>query len=406
MRNFLLLTSLFFSAIVFGQGRFTQSYNGNGNTGFGGAIGEGTLSITDTPDSLIFTLQKGTGAFDSVLVIYLQGSDNPFLMNLSSNSSLPGDTDPYKAAIAGLNTTVGQRSVLNFPSTFMPNLAVAVDKNGGKLYAISIAGTLIDRGTFTTVPSGDASAPEFVVGAKKSDLGVSANPAFKFLGTYVGPFGSRSNEAFGDEFTGFTRTARTASYSSYSVTTFNIFASTLPVKLTSFKAAKEKDGVNISWSVAQETGIDSYDVQRAANGTAFNTIQTVKARNASGPTTYNVKDANPAVGSNQYRLAIRENGSYRYSDIVYIGADKGKGSFAANYRPGNVLTLSLNGITAGAYNVLVVNSTGQLVQSFTLQHTGSNTTETRTLQGNLSKGIYRVVLQSATEKHTAAIIVQ
>lgn len=410
MRNLLLLASLFFSAIVFGQGRYTQSYNGNGNTGFGGAVGGGKLSVTDTPDSLIFTFERGAGPFDSLVVLYLDADvDNTSSYHATSTSEFAGSTDKYEAAAVGATTTDGQRAVLNFGNGFNPNVAVAFDNAGGGVFNFAKIGPLVfvsPGTTFSVVPSGTNSAAVYTVGESKTKLGITGNVSFNFIGTYIGENASRSNEGFGEGFVNYSRTARTASYNSWNVTTFFTFASTLPVKLTNFKAAKEKDGVNISWSVAQETGIDSYEVQRAANSTQFTTIQSVKARNSSASTTYSVKDANPSAGGNQYRLAIRENGRYQYSNVVYIGADKGKSSFAANYRPGNVFTLSLNGVNAGAYNVLVVSSTGQLVQSFTLQHNGSNTTETRTLGGNLSKGIYRVVLQSASEKLTAAILVQ
>lgn len=410
MRNLLLLTFLFFSTAVFGQGRYTQSYNGNGKSGFDGSVGGGKLSVTDTPDSLIFTLEKGSGPFDSVLVLYLDVVvSNPFSYHALSTSDFNGYTDKYKAAAVGATTTAGQNAVLNFPSDFHPNVAVAFDNEGGQVFNFAnILGniTVNDGATFTVAPSGTNSAPVYTVGESKTKLGVTGNVSFKFIGTYIGPNASRSNEGFAESFATYTRTARTASYNPWNVTAFFGFASTLPVKLTNFKAAKEKDGVNISWSVAQETGIEAYEVQRSVNGTQFITLQTVKARNGSGPATYSVKDANPAAGGNHYRLTIQENGARRFSDIVHIGADRGKSSFAANYRPGNVLTLSLNGIDAGAYNVLLVNSSGQLVHAFPLQHNGSNTTETRNLQGDLSKGIYRVVLQSAGEKHTAAILVQ
>lgn len=408
MRFSLLSTLLVLSTFCFGQGEFTTNYNANGNTGFGGAIGGATLAITDKQDSIVFTLTKGTGAasfFDSVLVFYLQVPDNILLTNISSTTTLPGDTDPYKAAVAGLNTDVDQRAVLNFPTDFHPNGAIAMDKNGGKVFFF-VFGNLVEKLAFTIDPSGTNSAPVYRVAASKAGIGITGNPAFKFVATYVGPGGSRSNESFGDPFTGFTRMARTASYNPHTITNYFIFASTLPVKLTDFKAAKEKDGVNLSWSVAQESGINNYDVQRSGNGINFKSIKTMTARNASAPSSYSVKDVLPNTTGAYYRLAITENDKTQYSKVVYVSGDKTKGSLVASLQSANAITIALNGIAAGKYKLSVLNNVGQIVHEASLQHDGANASQQLNLQSNLSRGIYRVVLQSATDKFVASILVQ
>lgn len=409
MRKILLLACLFVSMATFGQGRFTQSYNGNEKSSFGGAIGGGMLSVTDTPDSLIFSLHKGAGPFDSILVIYLDVVDNTGAStHIASTSELPGYTDPYQVAISGATTTAGQRAVLNFPSGFHPNAAVALNNQGGIVYYfVNFGITFLFKGaSFDITPSGTSSAADYTVGAKKADLKIGANPTFKFLATYIGPNASRSDEAFGDPFTNYERVARTASYNTYNVTNFLSFASTLPVKLTDFKAAKERDGVNLTWSVAQESGIEAYEIQRSGNGIQFSTIKTVGARNATASVSYTIKDGAPNATGSYYRLAVRENGKYEYSKVVYIGGNKGKGSLVVNYQSGNGLRLTLNDVAAGTYRLSVVNNSGQVLHTATLQHNGSNGNEQLNLQSGLAKGIYRVVLQSPNEKYTAAILVQ
>jgi len=46
-------------------------YPGNGQTGFGGPVGGGSLEITDTPTSITFTLTRGPGDLNDGLAIYL-----------------------------------------------------------------------------------------------------------------------------------------------------------------------------------------------------------------------------------------------------------------------------------------------------------------------------------------------
>src|SRR2546430_12528912 len=47
------------------------TYSGNGNSGFGGAIGNGSLSLTDDGTTVSGTVTKGAGTFDNALVLYV-----------------------------------------------------------------------------------------------------------------------------------------------------------------------------------------------------------------------------------------------------------------------------------------------------------------------------------------------
>jgi hypothetical protein len=408
MRPLLLISFLFLSSFAFSQ-NVTTSYNGNQNTGFGGAIGKGSVSITDSGDSISFKLTRGTGLFDDYLVIYLDGQSG----GISSTSGFSASsTDPYYQAVTGANGSTGQRAVLNFPSNFQPEGAIVFNKDGGKVYAFTDFppfGTFIsEKNTFTITPSGTNSAPVYTQTSSKTDLGVSGGVTFNFIGTYISGNASRSNEAFGDPFSTYSRIGNLRSYNPYTISSFYTFSSAgaLPVKLVDFNAGKERDYVNVNWSVAQETNIDQYEIQRSANGIQFATIQTIKAKNSPVATSYSIKDYSVNAGNNYYRLIISEKGKTELSKVVYINNFGGKASFSASYLPGNVLNISLNGLTADNYKLSVINGAGQLVQTAAIQHNGTNQNRTINLNGGLSKGIYRVVLQSSKEKFVSSILVQ
>ena len=53
------------------------SYTGNGDTGFGGAIGNGTLTLSDDGTNISGTLTVG-GSMDDVLVLYIQTGPSGF----------------------------------------------------------------------------------------------------------------------------------------------------------------------------------------------------------------------------------------------------------------------------------------------------------------------------------------
>lgn len=399
-----LLLFLFLLVSSFGFSQITRTYNANGNSGFGGAVGGGSLAITDSDDSLSFSFNRGPGLFDSVLVFYIDGESG----GISSTSNLPGSANPYQAAVAGLNTVMGQRAVLNFPTEFEPEMAVAFDNVGGQIFFFADLGSGVvmqEGATFTITPSGTNNAPTYTHTAAKSSLGYVGATNFKFVGTYIGHYASRSNEAFGDPFTNYMRLGRTSIYAPYTITNFFTFSSTLPVKLTGFNAAKEGNAVNINWSVAEESNISSYEVQRSGNGINFQTIGTVAARNEPGARTYRLKDNAPLAAGSYYRLAIVENGKKEYSKIFYINNSGGKSSFVASSQYKGNLTLTMNGIQAGTYQLSLINGTGQVMQSMSLQHDGNNGSKQIQLS-TLQTGIYRVVLQSSKEKYVASILIR
>jgi hypothetical protein len=406
MKKFLLVSSLFISTLAFSQG--STNYSGNGNNGFGGAVGKGTLNITDTGDSLSFKLTKGSGLFNDCVVFYLDVISG----GISSTSGFSAtSSDPYFQAVTGIDSSSGQRAILNFPSNFRPDGAIVFNKDGGKFYQITdfIFGTIIqEKATFTVTPSGTNSAPVYTQTSSKADLGVSGPVTFNFIGTYITANASRSNEAFGDPFTSYSRVGNLRSNNPYTVTTFNTFSSTttLPVKLVDFKASKERDFVNVNWSVAEETNIDHYEIQRSGNGFQFATIQTIKAKNSPVAASYSIKDYNANAGNNYYRVLISEKGNTELSKAVYLNLNEIKSNFGASFVGGNALNLTLNGLSADVYKLSVINNAGQLVQSTILQHNGTDQNRLINFNGNLAKGIYRVALQSTKESFVASILLR
>src|SRR2546429_8828384 len=66
------------SCLAFGASIFAlclsvraADYSGNGKTGFGGPIGQGSLSLTDDGTTISGTVTKGAGSFDNALVLYV-----------------------------------------------------------------------------------------------------------------------------------------------------------------------------------------------------------------------------------------------------------------------------------------------------------------------------------------------
>lgn len=401
----IMLLSIFLLCALGGFSQTVINYDGNGKEQFGGSIGKGKLTIKETPDSVYFTLTRGPGLFDSLIVFYLDAQAG----GISSTAGLSGSGDKYISATAGEKPATG-RATLNFPTDFSPDGAIAFDKDGGKFFAFLSLGpfTLIQEvKTFTVEPSGTNSAPKYTQKFAKADVGLSGNLNFKFIGTYIGQNASRSNEAFGDPFNNYGRGTEATSYNTYNVTSYFTFATgILPVKLTDFKAAKLGNSVSLAWSVAQESNIDDYQVQRSKDGISFSNIAVVNAKNSPSVANYTLTDRLPLKGVNYYRLLISERGVKTYSRVINLQFDANSRQFVAFLNSNNAITVAVGGIEAGTYGLSVVNSNGQVVISKNILHNGNAQNLQIHMPQRLPKGIYRVVLLSTSLKLNSSIVVQ
>ena len=393
MKKIYFLFTFFISTLAMSQTNFP----GNGKSGFGGTVGNGSISVSDNETTVTFVLNRGAGNFTNALVIFIDSKAGGF----STTSGFTDQSDGLRKAISGLYGT--NRSALTFPEGFTPDYAIAFDKGFGGLWTLQ-NGTSHTYITSTNLaPTNSETSATYTVTATKADLGITGGVTFKFLATYISNTGYRSNEAVGDMMTGFTE-----GWVNQTITTFNTYNSpTLPVKLVGFKAVKESSVVKLNWTVAQEANIENYQVQRSKDGINFTTIQTIQARNQSAyQPNYTLTDASPLKGVNYYRLAIIENGRKELSGVVTVTMSQAGNNFTINYIPGSTkLNIRLIGLDAGNYSVSVVNAGGQVLQNMRLTHDGAEVNKEVTLKGGLSKGIYRVVLLNNNNRSSQAFMV-
>src|SRR5258707_10764882 len=97
------------------------TYSGNGNSGFGGPIGVGNLTLTDNGTTVSGTVNKGPNGFNDVLVIYVHSQAGGF----SDTSGFADGADGLRKAISGFDGGT-QRSLLTFATGFSPDYAIAL----------------------------------------------------------------------------------------------------------------------------------------------------------------------------------------------------------------------------------------------------------------------------------------
>ena len=197
MKRFMLpaaAAALILTAPVWG---FAGTYNGNGNTGFGGPIGLGSLTLIDNGTTLSGTVNKGPNGFNDVLVIYLDTVAGGF----ADTSGFADGADGLRNAISGFDGGAN-RSLMTFAPGFLPDYAIALgpaSDNFGGLWQLANGGnnSLNFIGSVNLNPVGNNNNPTYTFSLPVGQLGIAPNSGatFRLFGTYTSNSGFRSDEA-------------------------------------------------------------------------------------------------------------------------------------------------------------------------------------------------------------------
>ena len=171
------------------------TFSGNGATGFGGVLGNGSLTVSSTETSatagtVTFTFNP-SGSFGSDdVVLYIDSVAGGF----SDTSTFSDNGDGGREAISGYNAGNPSRTTATFASGF------------GADYAISFENTIFN-GAFGLASGGNNSL-NYITGVTPgspdsitltdSQLGITPGSTIKFVGTLISTTAYRSNEAIGN----------------------------------------------------------------------------------------------------------------------------------------------------------------------------------------------------------------
>ncbi|MEZ4805261.1 MAG: T9SS type A sorting domain-containing protein [Bacteroidia bacterium] len=151
---------------------------------------------------------------------------------------------------------------------------------------------------------------------------------------------------------------------SYDSVILNPICQPLTAQLLNISADFEDDEVIIQWSTASEENMLAYSVERQTNDKQWIEIARVEnIPNAYTLNNYLVKDVNPQIGENNYRLKMIENDqSYKYSKTVSVSRLNSKNKYIAYPVPvGN--TLSINGVFKSGTVVSLYDLQGKLLET-------------------------------------------
>lgn len=170
-------------------------------------------------------------------------------------------------------------------------------------------------------------------------------------------------------------TANTVTFSSVSAGNFYPWwvivdqSSTLPLNFISFKASKETNSINLTWSTTAEVNVLNFTVERSTDGQHFKPIATVPASNISGINYYIAQDDSPAAGINFYRIKeTDQDGKYMYSVSRSVSVD---GSLFVSVYPNpstdKKVYVDLMQLPADNYSIVVHDVSGNLVYTYHCQ---------------------------------------
>jgi hypothetical protein len=156
---FLTMLSLLFCIALQAQ----VTYSGNGNSGFGGALGSNSLSLSDNGTTITFDFNSAIGS--NVIVIYIDSKAGGF----ANAESFTDNTDGGRRAVSTVDGA--NNPVVTFPAGFTADYAVAIGSSFAALFELS---TGLHTATGLTYTSGDTSVTF-------AQLGMTATDKFDFV---------------------------------------------------------------------------------------------------------------------------------------------------------------------------------------------------------------------------------
>lgn len=161
---------------------------------------------------------------------------------------------------------------------------------------------------------------------------------------------------------------------------------TLPVNIVSFTGTVETGYNQLQWIVGQEMDVSNYEVERSFDGHTFNKIGSVRANNSPS---YTYKDVLSNIESYYYRLKmIDKDGTYKYSDVIYLKRDSKKEFHVMNNPFQNDIRIQFSIPQNSKGQINLYDAAGKLVRKESLNVTSGQSTYTMNNLSTLPTGAY------------------
>lgn len=160
-KNVILATA---AVLASGFAALGTTFNSNGNSSWGGAIGLGSLTLTDNGTTLSGSLTTGGNLNGNAFVLYIQTAAGGF----GSTAGFNDNGDQLRSALSQYGGA-GQQSILNFSPGFAPNYVIAMQPGAG-----------INFGGIWQLANGGANSQNFVTSINLSPTGADTQGTYNF----------------------------------------------------------------------------------------------------------------------------------------------------------------------------------------------------------------------------------
>ena len=192
------------------------------------------------------------------------------------------------------------------------------------------------------------------------------------------------------------------------------YSAPVPVVLINFQGTKIGNSNKLTWTTTSEINNVGFQLQRSADGVIFSDLAFVPTQTINGNSIRNLNysyiDIIPFSGNNFYRLKmIDKDGKQSFSTVVALKNSKQNFSSISVYpNPivGNQLSLMLQNIHSGNYDLYLLDMTSRKIPLQNITHSGNDGVIQIKFGNNISKGIYRLVMIGENETLNTPVIIQ
>jgi hypothetical protein len=188
--------------------------------------------------------------------------------------------------------------------------------------------------------------------------------------------------------------------------------SPLPIELLEFNAVATGDVVTLDWATASEKNNDYFIVERTDDASSFTTIATIQgAGNSEHIFHYSAIDSQPLLGTSYYRLKqVDFDGAFSVSKLVPVNFVKDQQNLFFSMYPNpatDQTNISFFNIVKGqAIELTVYDISGKAVYTTATTLDKNEDRFSINLSGNVSAGMYIVVVHSGDQTYRQKLSVQ
>ncbi len=189
----------------------------------------------------------------------------------------------------------------------------------------------------------------------------------------------------------------------YSAQINSFYCGVLPIKLETFTASANNCKTILTWHIINQNDLSKLKIEKSVDGINFSSLYNFDKTNPTQVLANQYVDANPAAGSNFYRLVLVEKDGQKSNSPIVLAKNNCNGEKGndlmvfPNPIHNNTLNIFVANTNAGNVNIQLINHLGQVVVEQKMKTTENNTTFNLDVH-TLTDGAYTLSVTTANGK--------